>query len=56
VLGNGYGDCKDKHTLLASLLKAAGITAWPALINASNEPDFIPSPIITRLILLRTAS
>src|SRR5208282_779466 len=24
VLDNGYGDCKDKHTLLASLLKAAG--------------------------------
>ena len=24
VLDNGYGDCKDKHTLLASLLKAVG--------------------------------
>jgi transglutaminase-like putative cysteine protease len=29
VLDNGYGDCKDKHTLLASLLKAAGIEAMP---------------------------
>jgi len=27
VLENGYGDCKDKHTLLASLLKAAGYEA-----------------------------
>lgn len=45
VLGNGYGDCKDKHTLMASLLKAAGIEAWPALINANRklDPD-VPSP------------
>jgi len=45
VLGNGYGDCKDKHTLLASLLKAAGIEAWPALIHATRkiDPD-VPSP------------
>ena len=45
VLDNGYGDCKDKHTLLASLLKAAGYDAWPALINASRklDPD-VPSP------------
>src|SRR6202008_2631020 len=26
VLSNNYGDCKDKHTLLASLLQASGIT------------------------------
>jgi len=45
VLGNGYGDCKDKHTLLAALLKAAGIDAWPVLIHASRklDPD-VPSP------------
>src|SRR5579859_6121751 len=45
VLGNGYGDCKDKHTLMAALLKAAGIDAWPALIHASRklDPD-VPSP------------
>jgi tetratricopeptide (TPR) repeat protein len=45
VLSNGYGDCKDKHTLLASLLKAAGIEAWPALIGSSHETDpDVPSP------------
>jgi hypothetical protein len=45
VLGNGYGDCKDKHTLLASLLKAVGIEAWPALIHASRKLDAdVPSP------------
>jgi hypothetical protein len=45
VLSNEYGDCKDKHTLLASLLKAAGIEAWPVLISDSREPDpALPSP------------
>jgi tetratricopeptide (TPR) repeat protein/transglutaminase-like putative cysteine protease len=46
VLENEYGDCKDKHTLIAALLKAAGFDAWPALINASNldvNAD-VPSP------------
>ena len=45
VLDNEYGDCKDKHTLLATLLKAAGIEAWPALIHSSRklDPD-VPSP------------
>ncbi len=45
VLANQYGDCKDKHTLLASLLAADGIKAYPALISASREidPD-VPSP------------
>jgi hypothetical protein len=46
VLSNEYGDCKDKHTLLAALLKAAGIEAWPVLISAaSRELDpATPSP------------
>jgi tetratricopeptide (TPR) repeat protein len=45
VMGNQYGDCKDKHTLLASLLEAVGIQAYPALISSSHEldPD-VPSP------------
>lgn len=45
VLANEYGDCKDKHTLLAALLKAAGIEAWPVLISSSRELDAdVPSP------------
>jgi tetratricopeptide (TPR) repeat protein/transglutaminase-like putative cysteine protease len=45
VLANQYGDCKDKHTLLATLLQAAGITAYPALINISHIlDDDVPSP------------
>lgn len=45
VLENQYGDCKDKHTLLASLLSAVGIPAYPALISSSRQldPD-VPSP------------
>jgi tetratricopeptide (TPR) repeat protein len=45
VLANQYGDCKDKHTLLASLLNAVGIPAYPALISTSREADAeVPSP------------
>jgi hypothetical protein len=45
VLENGYGDCKDKHTLLASLLKASGLEACPALIHANRKLDpEVPSP------------
>jgi tetratricopeptide (TPR) repeat protein len=45
VLHNGYGDCKDKHTLLASLSESIGLRASAALINSSVavDPDF-PSP------------
>lgn len=45
VLANEYGDCKDKHTLLAALLKAAGIDAWPVLISSQRDLDpTVPSP------------
>lgn len=45
VFSNQYGDCKDKHTLFAALLKAAGIDAWPALIGSGNKLEpAIPSP------------
>jgi tetratricopeptide (TPR) repeat protein len=45
VFSNQYGDCKDKHTLMASLLNAAGIQAYPALVNSARvvDPD-LPSP------------
>jgi tetratricopeptide (TPR) repeat protein len=45
VLTNNYGDCKDKHTLFASLLQASGITIFPALISARHTLDEeVPSP------------
>src|SRR5581483_1856025 len=45
VLHNQYGDCKDKHTLLTSLLEAEGWKANSVLINSSRklDPD-MPSP------------
>lgn len=57
ILADRYGDCKDKHTLLASLLDAIGVHAEAALINSSRrlDPD-LPSPaqfdhVITRVPL-----
>src|SRR5579872_783041 len=45
ILGNRYGDCKDKHTLLAALLNAVGINAYPALISSRTVVDMdVPSP------------
>lgn len=45
VLTNNYGDCKDKHTLLAALLQASGITIYPALINSRQKFETeVPSP------------
>lgn len=44
VMSNQYGDCKDKHTLLASMLAATGMRAYPVLINSSRKLDVdIPS-------------
>jgi tetratricopeptide (TPR) repeat protein/transglutaminase-like putative cysteine protease len=45
IFNNRYGDCKDKHTLLSSMLAAIGVHADPVLINSSKQldPD-IPSP------------
>jgi tetratricopeptide (TPR) repeat protein len=55
VLANGYGDCKDKNTLLAALLDSQGFHSTSVLIGSSLklDPD-IPSPsqfdhVITRV-------
>jgi tetratricopeptide (TPR) repeat protein len=37
-----YGDCKDKATLLVTMLRAAGIPAYVALLNAGSRLD-VPS-------------
>ena len=57
VLANQYGDCKDKHTLLAAMLRAAGFQPDAVLIGAGVRfnPD-VPSPAafnhcITHLML-----
>jgi tetratricopeptide (TPR) repeat protein/transglutaminase-like putative cysteine protease len=45
VLQSGYGDCKDKHTLLSAMLRAEGIQSYPVLIHSARklDPD-VPSP------------
>ncbi|MGA9503040.1 MAG: DUF3857 domain-containing protein [Terriglobales bacterium] len=45
VLQNGYGDCKDKHTLLSAMLRAEGIQSYPVLIGSARKLDAdVPSP------------
>ncbi len=45
VLQNGYGDCKDKHTLFSALLRAEGIQSYPVLIDSARTLDVdVPSP------------
>ncbi len=45
VMSNGYGDCKDKHTLLASMLESVGVKASPVLIHITRKMDSdVPSP------------
>ncbi len=45
VLANQYGDCKDKHTLLAALASAAGLHVEPVLVHSSLDLDKdVPSP------------
>lgn len=47
VLSRGYGDCKDKATLLRALLRVIGINSWLVAINATDRsrvrPEW-PSP------------
>ncbi|HYA34843.1 MAG TPA: tetratricopeptide repeat protein, partial [Candidatus Binataceae bacterium] len=45
VFANQYGDCKDKHTLLASMIAAAGFHADAVLIPFARKLDTsLPSP------------
>jgi tetratricopeptide (TPR) repeat protein len=57
ILSNQYGDCKDKHTLLAAMLSATGIQSDAVLIGAGIRFNpAVPSPgafnhLITHLTL-----
>jgi Flp pilus assembly protein TadD len=45
VFKNQYGDCKDKHTLLAAMLAAAGVPSDAVLIPFKRTLDTaVPSP------------
>lgn len=46
VLGNGFGDCKDKHVLLEALLRAVDIESAPVLVAPGMFLDTtVPSPL-----------
>ncbi len=38
----GYGDCKDKATLMRSMLQVVGIKAYPVIVNATNNDAVYP--------------
>ena len=42
TLKHRYGDCKDKATLAVAMLRAAGIPAYVALLNAGSRRDVDP--------------
>ncbi|HEY0565926.1 MAG TPA: DUF3857 domain-containing protein [Terriglobales bacterium] len=45
IFSNHYGDCKDKHTLLATMLNAAGFKTHPLLIPSVYKlREDVPSP------------
>ena len=45
VFVNEYGDCKDKHTLLAAMADAIGLHAYAALTSSTHKVDAsFPSP------------
>ena len=41
ILKDGYGDCKDKTTLLSTMLSVAGIKSYPVLIAAGKSSSVI---------------
>jgi tetratricopeptide (TPR) repeat protein len=47
ILANRYGDCKDKHAVLAALAASLGIDVRPVFINSyrSDLIDDAPSPL-----------
>lgn len=54
TLDNLYGDCKDKATLLQSLLAARGVESYPVLVNLSNPgmvADAIPVARFNHLVV-----
>ncbi len=53
IFKNKYGDCKDQAILLVTMLKEAGLSAWPVLIGTKNyynlNEDF-PSTLFNHCI------
>ena len=41
IFKEGYGDCKDKTTLLSTMLSAVGIQSYPVLISAGESSRIV---------------
>lgn len=47
-----YGVCRDKAALLVSLLRTAGLHAYPVLINVGTKrDDYVPDPFFNHAIV-----
>lgn len=54
IMRNKYGDCKDQSILLITMLKEAGIDAWPVLIptrDSYNLDESFPSMLFNHCIV-----
>ena len=44
IFARGFGDCKDKATLIVTMLGALGIKATPVIVRTGNKGDIETSP------------
>ncbi len=44
IFARGFGDCKDKATLIVTMLGALGIKATPVIVRTANKGDIETSP------------
>ncbi|MGH7271332.1 MAG: DUF3858 domain-containing protein, partial [Polyangiaceae bacterium] len=44
IFARGFGDCKDKATLIVTMLSALGIKATPVAVRTANKGTIEPSP------------
>jgi transglutaminase-like putative cysteine protease len=44
IFARGFGDCKDKATLIVTMLNALGIHATPVIVRTANKGDIESSP------------
>ena len=47
-----YGVCRDKAALLVSMLRTAGLNAYPVLVNVGTKKDEeVPDPVFNHAIV-----
>lgn len=44
IFARGFGDCKDKATLIVTMLNALGIKAIPVIVRTANKGDIESAP------------